>query len=409
MRKIRLPLFFASALSLFAALPIHAQTEAEYILVAPQCLLEKMHGEFQTLSSAQSLSLISVNAKNLDQLIEVRNQQKTLCGGFMDVSRAWNQRKLRQVSTAADAATFLSGYVKTMRPSHLSRNANYSIRHEAQVQQLLKSINPQNMLDDLTMLTNFQDRYANSDHGVKAAEWIKSQMETMVTQSGRDDISIYTIATGTRYKQPSVIAKVGNSFGPGIVISAHMDTLSGSMSKKPGADDDGSGSVTVLETARSLISSGMRFTKPVYFIWYAAEEEGLVGSDYVVNEFKKNNIPVEAVLHYDLTGYAYRNEPTMWLIDDYVNKDLSDFLGKLIETYVKQPVKHTRCGYACSDHATWTQNGYAAAIPAETAYENTNPNIHSSRDTMDHLSISHMTDYLKLGTAFAVEMAEPLA
>jgi leucyl aminopeptidase len=98
----------------------------------------------------------------------------------------------------------------------------------------------------------------------------------------------------------------------------------------------------------------------------------------------------------------------MYLIDDYVDKNLSAYLGKLIDTYVKQPIKHTRCGYACSDHASWTQGGYAAAIPAESAYEDTNPSIHSSQDTMDKLSLSHMTDYLKLATAFAVEMAEPV-
>jgi leucyl aminopeptidase len=176
---------------------------------------------------------------------------------------------------------------------------------------------------------------------------------------------------------------------------------------KPGADDDGSGSVTVMETANTILASDLTFKKPLYFMWYAAEEEGLVGSGYVVSEFKKKHIPVDAVLHFDLTGYAYQNESTMWLIDDYVNKNLVNFLDKLITTYVKQPVKHTQCGYACSDHATWTKNGYAAAIPAEAAYENTNPSIHSTNDSMDKLSLSHMSDYLKLATAFAVELAEP--
>ena len=95
--------------------------------------------------------------------------------------------------------------------------------------------------------------------------------------------------------------------------------------------------------------------------------------------------------------------------DDFVNEKLVRFLGELITTYVKQPIKHTRCGYACSDHANWTKNGYAAAIPAESAFEHTNPNIHSSRDTQDKLSLNHMTDYLKLATAFAVELAEPQA
>lgn len=39
----------------------------------------------------------------------------------------------------------------------------------------------------------------------------------------------------------------------------------------PGADDDGSGSVTILESYRALISSNFRPVRPVEFHWYAAE------------------------------------------------------------------------------------------------------------------------------------------
>ena len=262
------------------------------------------------------------------------------------------------------------------------------------------------MWDMLTELSSAQDRYANSDTGVEAANWIKTQVENFAKDYHREDVTVYTITTNG-YKQPSVVAKIGDSSAPGIVIGAHMDTISGAFRKAPGADDDGSGSVTVLETARVLLSSTTHFKKPIYLVWYAAEEEGLVGSSSVVAEFKKKNIPVESVLHFDLTGYAHNNESTMWLMDDYVDKNLVAFLEKLINTYIQVPVKHSNCGYACSDHATWTMNGYSAAIPAEAAYEDTNPNIHSSRDTMDKLSLDHMTNYLKLAIVFAAKTANP--
>lgn len=376
---------------------VSLQSQAQQIIVAPQCLLKQIHTNYKTLATTDSLSLISTN--NIKPLIAAKNNHKILCGGFMDVTQSWSETK-------SSPQLFLKSYTGTNLPTH---KINYELQYQPQVEQLLKQINPQNMFDNLTTLSNFKDRYANSQNGVKAAEWIKSQVEQIAADNHRNDVSIYTIATGTKYSQPSVIVKIGDSSDPGIVIGAHIDTLDGTYSKKPGADDDGSGSVTVLETARTILSSGMTFKKPLYFIWYAAEEEGLVGSGYVVSEFKKQHIAIDAVLHFDLTGYAFQNESTMWLIDDYVNKDLVMFLGKLITAYVKQPIKHTQCGYACSDHATWTQNGYAAAIPAEAAYENTNPNIHSTRDSIDKLSLTHMTDYLKLATAFAVEMAKPTA
>lgn len=390
-----------SSLAFFSLLPVSSiAASSQHIVIAPDCLLGQVTSSYKVLAKEKSLSLAAVNQAQVEQLIAAKNIGKNLCGGFMDVTYAWNKQH------GGDAKTFLTAY--TNQENHARKKSSYEIKYQKQVEQMLGQLNPQEMWDYLSTLTSFQDRYADSDNGVKAAEWLKSQVETFARDNQRTDVSVYTITTGG-YKQPSVVAKVGSGTGPGIVIGAHMDTLSSRSSKKPGADDDGTGSVTVLEAARTVLASGMQFKKPVYFVWYAAEEEGLVGSGYVVDEFKNKNIPVTAVLHYDLTGFAHNNESTMWLIDDYVDKSLSSYLGDLIKAYVKKPIKHTSCGYACSDHANWTANGYAAAIPAESAYEDTNPYIHSSMDTMDKLSLDHMTDYVKLAAAFVVEMAEPLA
>jgi leucyl aminopeptidase len=193
-----------------------------------------------------------------------------------------------------------------------------------------------------------------------------------------------------------------------------MDTDTGlfptpDIGREPGGDDDGSGTVTNLGIARTILSSGMQFKKPIYFIWYAAEEKGLVGSRYVVTDFVNKKISVDAVLQLDMTGYANSNDPTIWLITDNINNDLTDYLETLVKTYVNQPVGRTRCGYACSDHASWNKRGFTAAFPFEAAFGKDDPYIHTANDVMDVLSLSHITDFAKLGTAFAVELAEPVA
>jgi leucyl aminopeptidase len=192
----------------------------------------------------------------------------------------------------------------------------------------------------------------------------------------------------------------------------------------PGADDDGSGSVSVLEITRLLLNSNLQFDKPIYLMWYAAEEEGLLGSDATVKEFKQQKIAIAAVLHFDMLGFSYKNDPTMWLVQDYTDPELTAYLAELIKIYVKQPVRFTRCGYACSDHASWNRQGYIAGfayegevskpennpegMPAENESEaKDNPYLHTSADTMEKLSLAHISDYAKLGTAFAVEMAKP--
>jgi leucyl aminopeptidase len=261
----------------------------------------------------------------------------------------------------------------------------------------------------LSDLTNYPDRYANSKTGLKAAVDIRDEMIRLASSTGHsEEVSVYFVPTGNFYKQPSVVMKYGTSDEPGVVIGGHMDTLSSKLSLKPGADDDGSGSVTVLETAHTILSSGMHFKKPLYFVWYSAEEMGLVGSQFVVEDFMKKSIPVSEVIQFDMTGYRHQNNPTMWLVNDYVNSDLTTFVETLIKTYVKVPVDYTQCGYACSDHATWTLNGFASSMPFEASFGNDNPDIHTSRDTIEKLSLEHMINFATLGVAFAVELAEPV-
>lgn len=389
------------SLALLAALTTttHAATiPDQHIVVAPNCLVKHVKN-YQSLAKNKELRLIATDENGIEQLIAAKNDRKELCGGFMDVTHAWQKDRTKK------AAAFLTHYVET--PT-VTTKTDYAIRYETEVNQLLKQMNPQNLWSRLVLLTNYQDRYSRSENGVKVANDIKNTVETWAHNNGRQDVSVYLVSTGN-YIQPSVVAKIGNSNEAGVVVGAHMDTLSSVFENKPGADDDGTGSATVLELARTLLSSGMHFEKPIYLIWYAAEEMGLIGSQHVVADFKAKNIPVAAVMQLDMTGYAHQNSPTMWLMDDFVNKDLSAYLETLINTYVKQPVGHSKCGYACSDHATWTQNGYAAAIPFESSMSTYNPYIHTANDTVEKLSLNHMIDYTKLAIAFAVELAEPVA
>lgn len=397
------------SLCLLSSLSFAATTQPSqsHVVIAPTCLMQKLPVHYKTLTTTASFSLLEVDNAGINQLIKAKKlAHGSGCGGFRDVTAAWNYFKEKNIAPLNKATSFLIEQTTPRSSFHLK--TNYRIQYEKEVNQLLNQLNPQEMWNDLTTLTNFDDRYADSDNGVKAANWLKNQVETIAKNNNRQDVSVYFVPTGNSYQQPSLVAKIGNSNEPGIVIGGHMDTLSSTFSKKPGADDDGTGTVTVLETARMILTSGMTFKKPIYFIWYAAEEEGLVGSSYVVSYFQEKNIPVDAIVQFDMTGYTYQNDPTMWLMTDYVSKDLTAYVETLINTYVKQPVKYSACGYACSDHASWSQAGFSAVMPFEASMGTDNPSIHTSRDTMDKLSLNHMTDYAKLGTAFAIELAEPL-
>ncbi len=387
-----IPLCFFSSIA-FASPETH-------VVVAPHCLLKNINAQYSELGSTQQLSLISIHDNQMDKLIDAKNNSQKNCGGFIDVTHTWNKKHI-------SATNFLMQFKnqKSLKSTHQI----YDIQYPNETNRLISSINPMYIWNRLTSLTNYPDRFADSKNGVKAAIEIHDEMIELATSTGhKSDVTIYFVPTGKFYKQPSVVMKYGNSDEPGIVIGGHMDTLSSKFSVKPGADDDGSGSVTVLETAHTILSSGMHFKKPIYFVWYSAEEMGLVGSQFVVEDFVNKNIPVSAVIQFDMTGYRYQNDPTIWLINDYVNPDLTAFIETLITTYVKVPVGYTECGYACSDHATWTMNGFASSMPFEAAFGRDNPDIHTSRDTIEKLSLEHMINFATLGVAFATELAEPI-
>jgi Zn-dependent M28 family amino/carboxypeptidase len=72
-----------------------------------------------------------------------------------------------------------------------------------------------------------------------------------------------------------------------------------------GADDDGSGSVTLLALARAF-QQGPRPRRSVLFVWHVGEEQGLLGSDYFAAH---PTVPLDSVvaqLNADMIG---RNAP----------------------------------------------------------------------------------------------------
>ena len=157
-------------LNLFSAFILTAQAENSHMIVASQCLLGKINTHYETLASAENIALVRTDEQTIDQLIVAKHPQSKPCGGFMDVTQAWHDYYAKNVS--ANAANFLSNYVMSIKKT-AAENKTYSIRYPTQVNQLLSQLNPQRMWTDLQNLTSFTDRYANSDTGMQAAQWIK--------------------------------------------------------------------------------------------------------------------------------------------------------------------------------------------------------------------------------------------
>ncbi|HUF34741.1 MAG TPA: M20/M25/M40 family metallo-hydrolase, partial [Gemmatimonadales bacterium] len=69
-----------------------------------------------------------------------------------------------------------------------------------------------------------------------------------------------------------------------------------------GADDDGSGTVAMLEIAERMARGGERPRRSVLFVWHAAEELGLLGSDHFTRHPTVPRDSIVAQLNLDMIG-----------------------------------------------------------------------------------------------------------
>ncbi|KAG8628346.1 hypothetical protein KVT40_004219 [Elsinoe batatas] len=285
------------------------------------------------------------------------------------------------------------------------------------VQPLLSKLEKDNMRKHLEKFTSFHTRYYKSDYGAQSSAWLLDQVNRTLADAG----ALEHGATVTHFKHPwgqnSVIASIPGKSEKTVVIGAHQDSINlffPSLLAAPGADDDGSGTVTILEALRVLLKESKivmgQQENTVEFHWYSAEEGGLLGSQAIFQSYAKAGRDVKAMLQQDMTGYSQgtldAGKPeSVGVITDYVDPGLTDFIKKVITTYCDIPYVETKCGYACSDHASASKANYPSAFVIESEFKDSDKKIHSTEDKIQYLSFDHMMQHAKLTLGLAYELA----
>lgn len=277
------------------------------------------------------------------------------------------------------------------------------------VQQLQAS----NIVSTITALsTNFTNRYYTTSHGVAASNWLAQQWKQLA--GSRGDITVEQFTHG-KWAQKSVILTIqGSDPSAGtVVLGGHLDSTVGRTSENtraPGADDDASGIASLTEALRVMLANNYKPKRTIKFIGYSAEEAGLLGSNEIAKQFRAQNVNVVGVLQLDMTNYK-GDAKDIYLITDYTNAAQNSYLQTLAKTYLPElSVGTSVCGYACSDHASWTAQGYRASFPFE-ADQNDSPYIHTVNDTLANSDrqANHALKFGKLALAYAVDLGDGAA
>ncbi|KAI1115393.1 peptidase family M28 [Nemania sp. NC0429] len=138
-----------------------------------------------------------------------------------------------------------------------------------------------------------------------------------------------------------------------VMLGAHSD----SVGEGPGINDDGSGSLTLLEVAIRLTEFSVK--NCVRFAWWAGEEEGLLGSDYYVATLPdEENQKIRLFMDYDMMGspnFAYQ----IYNATDAANPTGSEQLRNLyVDWYESKGLNYTFIPFdGRSDYDAFIRNG----------------------------------------------------
>jgi leucyl aminopeptidase len=345
------------------------------------------------VASSEVAAVFEMPDELLPLLSKFMHEKFNRCGGY------FSHR------TKSEAEKDLSAPVKAAAGA-------YSIDQQAFVSPLMSKVKEEGIRSTIDSMAAYNNRYYTSDTGAQAARWLAGRWGSLASKlpGAKADLVQHD-----GWSQPSVVLTIPGTDKSDeiVVLGGHLDSINGwggNEARAPGADDNASGIATLTEAIRVLADSGFKPRRTVQFMGYAAEEVGLRGSADIAAQYKQAGKKVVGVVQYDMTGFKGSSEDIFFLTDN-VDADLTAFMEKLVDQYVGVKWSTTECGYACSDHASWTQNGYASALPFEASFDGMNHALHTTSDTVGTIggTADHAVPFAKLAVAFAAEMAKTSA
>ncbi len=389
-------LILVSAFSVNAAQPV--QEKKVFISIDSDALkyTEKKFGSrVEEVQTTDGISVLKIDEDALPWLSMLMHKDFKRCGGFMlhdDETDAQNLLNSNEEKFYAKNNSFVS----------------YKIDQEAIVTPMIEQMKAENIFATITQISAFQNRYYKGEFGKKSAAFIKDTWTSLV--KNRTDATVEYFPH-SKWDQPSIILTIKGQSNETIVLGGHQDSINGYMggssARAPGSDDNASGISTVTEVIRTLVDNSYQPQKTLKFMAYAAEEVGLLGSKEIAADFKKRNENIIGVMQLDMTNFKGSPDFDIVLMQDYTNDQQNKFVGAIIDRYVPG-IKwgYDKCGYGCSDHASWHTQGYPASMPFEATMDTMNHNIHTANDTLNvsNNNATHAIKFAKMALAYIVEL-----
>ena len=252
-----------------------------------------------------------------------------------------------------------------------------------------------------TGLDSIRSRHSFNPDIFKAQQYLKERFlaygypvsEYPFSLSGNTLYNLEAVKTGNRYP---------NQY---FVICAHYDDMpSGSIA--PGADDNGSGTATVIEAARVLRNH--QFEYSIRFVLFPGEEQGLWGSYYYAQAAYNASDSILGVINMDMIGYDSDDDGIMEIHAG--NLSSSQQIGTLMVNNVTSwglglvAQYKTSTSSGASDHASFWQFNYPAVMHIED-FQDFNAYYHTTNDRLSAMAMSYFQKNAKLSVGTLAVLA----
>ena len=174
-----------------------------------------------------------------------------------------------------------------------------------------------------------------------------------------------------------------------IVIGAHFDHLGRSTASaldpeandaiRNGADDNASGTAAVMELARMF--SIRKPSRSIILVNFSAEEQGLLGSQYFVDNPPVPLTQIVAMLNFDMVGRL--KDDGLMVFGTATASELASLLDSAnVASTLPLKVTGSGDGFGSSDHSSF----YAKEIPVLHFFTNTHADYHRATDDIEKIN-----------------------
>jgi hypothetical protein len=225
--------------------------------------------------------------------------------------------------------------------------------------------------------------YRQAGSNASCAQWLYNRFIAL----GYDSVYYHYFYDASSKLCRNVVAVKTGTLYPleHVIVGAHYDTEPVS----PGADDNGSGVIGVMEMARVLrdVETNLTFV----FILFDAEEEGLIGAWYYASRAAEEGERIPVVLNMDMIAY-YKNTNKAKLFHGP-----STAYGELWIQLADSLPSVNITGYLAgpsggSDHAPFIAFGYDGIFVHEYIFSSV---YHSARDSTTYLNFDYFTRMIR--------------